>query len=211
MKWLRRLRGEAPGEGAGHEGEEDGRPAPARRAAPALSATFEGLDEDAEHAVLDVGTGTQAHLRLYGRFARRIRFLGLLPGPPAGPSLRQALRSLDSDPAGPYHVVLLWNVLDWLDEGQRRRLIEGLDRATAPGARLYCVVDPHDATALQPLRFTPVDTDRVSLEPVGRPAPAGPALLPAAVHDLLAPFQVRKAFTLRLGHREYAAVKEEAP
>lgn len=206
MKWLRRIgTGPSREEESGKPEERD--PAPVRRAAPALARVFEGLTPDEGHAVLDLGLATQDHLSLYGPYARQIRFAGLLPGPPQGSDFRAALRELASDPAHPYDVVLLWNLLDWLDRKQREGVVERLARITEPGARLYAVVDASAESTIQPVRFTPLGLDRVAMEAVGRPEPAGPPLLPAEVERLLEPFQVTGAFTLRHGQREYAAVK----
>jgi hypothetical protein len=49
--------------------------------------------------------------------------------------------------------------------------------------------------------------DRVSVQVVGPPEAAQPALLPAPVERLLRPFTIMHAFTLRSGLREYVAVK----
>lgn len=208
-KWLRRI-GDGPSSEEESEEPEAADPAPIRRAAPALAVVFDGLSRDGGHNVLDMGLASQAHLRLYGRYARRIRFAGLLPGPPRGADFQAALRELPSDPVHLYDVVLLWNLLDWLDPEQRTHLMERLDRVTSPGARLYAVVDASGESAIQPVRFVPRGPDRVSHEDVGSPRPVGPPLLPAAVEHLLEPFQVKRAFTLRHGQREYAAMKSRA-
>lgn len=210
MGWLERIGG-GPGpeeEKETGQGPEDRQPAPVRRSAPALAAALEGLDAGEGHAILDMGIGTRAHLCLYGRFARRIRFAGFLPEPPRGPEARDAILALPSDPERPYDVVLLWDLLDWLAPERRALLIERLAGMTAPGARLYAVVRATRETALRPLRHTPLAADRVEQVPAGPRRPADHPLLPAEMKRVLAPFRVRRAFTLRLGLREYLAVKE---
>lgn len=208
MEWLKRL-GRSPSGKGGAGAPEEAEPATLQRAAPALEAVFEGLSHDGRHVLLDLGPGTQAHLRLYSRFARQIRFANFLPEPPRGPDFSAALRELPPAPCQPYDVVLLWNLLDRLSPRQRPRLMEKVARITAPGARLYAVVDASTSSTTQPVRFAPLDLDRVAHEAVGDPVPAGEPLLPAEVERLLEPFQVRRAFTLRIGMREYMAVKRD--
>jgi len=86
-------------------------------------------------------------------------------------------------------------------------VIARLAEITAPDARLYIVVDASGESMTQPQRYTLLDVDRITQRAVGRPEPAQRQLLPAQVERLLAPFEVVHAFTLRLGLREYVAVK----
>jgi len=78
VRWLRRTRHDEPSE-VGAEGPEDATGPPVvERAAPGMAAFFAELEEDGSHAVLDLGPAAEANFRLYGRFARRIRFADLL-------------------------------------------------------------------------------------------------------------------------------------
>ena len=103
--------------------------------------------------------------------------------------------------------MLAWNLLDHLAPEERPPLVDRLTQLTAPGARLYVVVDGSREPNTRPLRFTLLDADRVCQQAVGPPHPAQPQLLPAEVERLLAPFRVVRAFTLRLGLREYLAIR----
>ncbi len=177
------------------------------RAAPGIAALFDGLSEDGSHAVLDLGPAVDSHLRLFSGFARRIRFAGLLPRRHGDEEWAEALRSLLPHPQQSYDLVLAWDLLDRLSHEARSPLIKRLTEVTAPGARLYMVVDASEEPTTQPFRFALLDTDRVSQWAVGQPEPAPRGLLPAQVERLLAPFEVVQAFTLRSGQREYVAVK----
>lgn len=206
MDWLDRIRSVAGGRPEQEEPEDPG-PTPVVRAAPGIEELFRGLREDGSHAVLDLGSSEAARFRLYGRFARKIRFAELVPTPPRGAEWTTALRSLRPPSRQLFDVVLLWNVLDLLAPGERRSLIEKLTGLTSPGARLYAIVDSIEEPTIQPLRFTLLDLERVSQEPVGRPTEAPHRLLPAEVERLLKPFEVVRAYTLRMGLREYVTVK----
>ncbi|MCK5651330.1 MAG: hypothetical protein KAJ42_08135 [Gemmatimonadetes bacterium] len=202
MNWLRRTRPTpAP---------EETPQAPTERAAPGIAALFAELSEDGSHAVLDFGAAAETSLRLYSRFARRIRFADLLTDPPHGEAWAAALRALPPHPDQPYDLVLAWNLLDRLAPEERPPLVERLTQLTTPGARLYVVVDASGEPNTQPVRFTLLDVDRVCQQAVGPPHPPQPQLLPAEVERLLAPFRVMHGFTLKLGLREYVAVRGES-
>jgi len=206
VDWLRRIRGTPPGEAA--TAPEETVPAPIERGAPGVAALFAGLTEDGSHTVLDFGAAAETKLRLYSGFARRIRFADLLTDPPHGEAWADALRALPPHPDQPYDIVMAWNLLDCLAPDERPPLVERLTQLTASGARLYVVVDASGEPMAHPLRFTLLDVDRVGQEAVGPLRPAQRQILPAEVERLLVPFRVVHAFTLRLGLREYVAVRK---
>ena len=180
---------------------------PVERSAPGVAKLFSTLIEDGRHSVLDLGPAADRHLRLFRRFARHVRFAGLVPAPPQGWLRSLAPDALAPNPHRPYDVVLAWDVLDRLDPSERAVLIERLADLTAPSARLYAVVRSCVGATIRPVRSTLIDLDRVSQYAVGRPEPGKEPLLPAHVERILAPFEVAHAFILRTGWREYVAVK----
>lgn len=168
---------------------------------------FEALENDPAHGLLDLGLANNEHLAFFGRLAQQVRFAGLIPVPPSGDDFLAALDSIPPDPKHPYDVVLAWDVFDRIGPDERAALIQRLDHVTAPGARLYTVVESTDASTTRPLRHTIVEPGRLRQEPVGPSEPARPQILPAQVERLLAPFEIIHAFSLRVGLREYVAQK----
>jgi hypothetical protein len=207
VDWLRRSWRTPPQEDTAGEPEE-AIPAPRERGAPGIAATFAGLREDRCHAVLDLGPAARNNLQLYSGFARWIRIADLLTDPPHGDACAEAIKALPPLPERPYDLVLAWNLLDRLAPEERPLLIRRLAEVTAPGARLSVVVDASGDPVAYPLRFTLLDFDRVSQQAIGPPEPAQPQLMPGDVGRVLEPFEVVRAFTVRLGLREYVAVKE---
>ena len=207
MRWPRRTRHDAPREVGAEEPEDAAGPPAVERAAPGMAAFFAELEEDGSHAVLDLGPAVEANFRLYGRFARRIRFADLLNAPLRGETWEAALGSLPASLEDPYDLVLAWDLLDRLPPTHRPHLVEALAQVTTSRARLYVLVDASGEAATQRLRFTLHGTDKVAQQAAGEPLPAWPQLLPAEVERLLRPFQVVQAFTLRLGYREYVLVR----
>lgn len=204
VAWLRR-RDNTSEQDPSREGE--GRPGAVERAAPGLSALFDGLRREDDHSVLDLASGSAGNLRFYSRFARRIRFADLVgPTTPFG-SWTDALRSIPGDRDHPYDVVLAWNLLDRLEGELRVAAVDRILDVTAPGARLYVLTDLARERAVQPLQFSLLDNGRVAQEPVGVPQPAGPVIMPAELDRLLHPFRVEHSFVLRIRMREYVAVR----
>jgi hypothetical protein len=199
MAWLRSLR---RGSGA------DSLPPPIERAAPAIAALFGGVSPDASHSVLDLGPASDSSLRVYGRYARRVRFADLLAAT-SSDDWKSALAALPEQPEHPYDMVFAWDVLDRLAKEDRAALVARLAEVSSRTARLHLVTDTSERKALQPYRFTLLDVGRVRSEAIGPARPAQPPLLPAGVERMLAPFQVVSGFTLKVGVREYYAVRRE--
>jgi|SRR5687768_766029 len=184
------------------------RPGAVETAAPGVAALLDGVGEDRNHAVLDLGTATDPNLRAYSRFARWIRFADVLReavGP--GPEEAGASRLRTNVPADRlYDFVFAWDILDRLLPDERLRLLQWLGEITLPNARLHFVVRAEHALDV-PLRFTLLDGSRLRFEPADRPHGLGPRLLPAEVTRLLPPLRIAHAFALRSGLREYVCIR----
>lgn len=204
VSWLERIR---PGEAQTREEEapDDGRQ---ERSAPGLAALFESLYADGRHTILDFGSAESRRFRLLGRFGRKIRFADIVPEVPRGPAFQAALDRMRPQDGEAYDVVLAWDVFDRLSTSERARCMECIAEVTAPGARLYAVVDSAEAVTRRPVRWSVLGLDRVAAEPVGAPEPAHPPLLPRQVEQLLEPFEVVTAVSLKGGLREYMARRD---
>lgn len=206
MDWLRRVGRAAPPE---PEGPERTLPAPVEGAAPGAAALFDGVSDDGSHVVLDLGLAAPSHLRVYGRYARRMRFADLLSAASSS-EWTDALESLPPERERPYDLVLAWDILDRLPPEGRGRLVEKLTELTAPDARLHVVVEASEEPMTHPFHFTLLEENRMRYEPSGPARPPRPRIQPAEVERLLTPFQVVRAFTLKAGLREYVAVRPGA-
>jgi hypothetical protein len=206
VDWLRRIGHPEPP----HAPAAEPVPDPVEGAAPGVAALLKGVSEDRSHAVLDIGLAAESSLRVYSRFARWVRFADLLGdagwprarGPDAGPMDTPLAR-----PERPYDLVFAWDILDRLFPQHRPRLVEWLADAIDPDASLHMVMRASEDVAMRPLRFTLLDVDRIRYQPMGTAQLPPSRLLPADVARLLAPFRIVHAFTLRIGLREYVAVR----
>jgi len=182
-------------------------PGPVERSTPGIAALLEGVAQDRSHAVLDLGPATESSLGVYSRFAQRIRFADLLAGAGSSGVCATALRAVPLQPERPYDLVFAWDLLDRLFPEERKRLMTRLAELSSADARLHLMTESSGKPTTQPLRFSLVDVDRMRYEPAGPARPARPELLPAEVERLLVPFEVVRAFTLKVGLREYVAVR----
>ena len=206
MDWLRRIRRATP---PTTEELERVVPEPVERATPGVAALFDGVRDDRSHSVLDLGTATESSLRIYSRYARRVRFADLLGAATWG-GWSAALSGVPAQPDRPYDLVLAWDILDRLGPEERPRLMERLGVITAVNARLHALIDASGKESAHPLRFSLLDIDRMRYETAGSARPTRATLLPAEVERLLLPFQVVRAFTSKVGLREYVALRDGA-
>lgn len=192
------------------EASEEPAPGPVDRHTPGVAALFGGIDEGAGHAVLDLGRATGSSLRVYERFAGRVRFADLL-AIRSERTLAAALSAIPSQPERPYDLLFAWNTLDRIPPPDRSRLVRRLTEVSARDARLHVVADASEGTttAEVPVRFSLLDVDRMRYELDGTARPVRDRLLPADMEELLAPFRVVRGFTSQTGLREYVAVREE--
>jgi hypothetical protein len=205
VDWLRRF-GRATTPAA--EASDETVPAPLERSMPGVAALLSGVSDERSHAVLDLGPAANSSLRVYGRFARWVRFADMVGTLTPRDSWAAALDAVPPHPEQPYDIVFAWDILDRIPPEDRPRLVARLTAVTAADARLHALVDASGNPTSHPLRFIVIDTDRVSHQATGPARPARPPLLPAEVERLLAPFHVVQAFTLRSGLREYVAVRQ---
>lgn len=203
MHWVRRI-GRHPPPAA--PTPDPAVPEPAERITPGLAAVFERVSEDRSHAVLDLGSADGSSLRVYSRFARWVRFADVLDSASSPAGRAAALSSLPPNPERPYDLVFAWDILDRLPPQDRPGLVARLAELSAPGARLFIVVESSDLRPTDLLRFTLAGIDRVRYESTGEPRPVHAPVLPADVKRLIEPFQVHRAFSTRVGLREYVAV-----
>lgn len=207
VDWLRRV---LPGSSPSEESPDQDVPGAVERSAPGVVALLDGVSEDRSHAVLDLGPAANSSLRVYSRFATRVRFVDLLSAALSPEGCIAALKAVPTQPERPYDLVFAWDVLDRLFPEDRRRLVERLMEIAAPDARLHLVTEAADRSTTQPRRFALLDDDRIRIEPTGPERPARRHLLPAEVERMVAPFRVMHGFTLKGGLREYVAVRGEA-
>src|SRR5688572_5646635 len=109
-------------------------PPPVERTSAGLAALFEGLSEDRSHAILDLGPASDSSLKVYGRYARWVRFCDIVGTAASPDGWDSAVNTLPSQPEHPYDLIFAWDVLDRLNPADRPQLIARLVEVTAPSA-----------------------------------------------------------------------------
>jgi hypothetical protein len=215
MSWLRRRRGVRSAEDAARRdegadlppGTAPPEPPSVEGAAPGHAQLFEGARADGKHRLLDLGPGSGAKLALYTPYARRLRFLDLLSNGAPPPGVPALLRGTSPPAGGAFDLVLAWDVLDWIEPAHRPAFMASLDEITGPGARIHLLVRAPDRAPPGRLAFAPLALDRMRYVTLEGPAPPHPPIQSAQVGRILEPFQVVRAFTLKVGFKGFVAVK----
>lgn len=207
MSWLRRTGRSTSAEPTA---PPEPQPAPVEGAAPGVASVLKGVSAERSHSLLDLGPASDESLRLYGRYARWVRFADVLSeawGPRPSGSAAGLLRAAVPQTDRPYDLVFGWDILDRLFPQHRPQLAEWIVDITAPGARVHVLVRTSEDVPMQPMRFVLLEADRIRYELMGSAKLPPSRLLPADVARVLAPLQVVHAFTLKTGFREYIAVR----
>lgn len=205
MQWVRRS-GRPPPSIA----SEPNPPAAARveRVAPGLALLFERVSADRSHAILDLGPADGSSLRVYSRFARWVGFADVLAAASSRDSWREAADALPTNPERPYDLVVAWDVLDRLPPDGRAGFVRRLAEISDPRAKMFLLLESPDERPTDLLRFAVTDVDRVRYEGTGESPPGHPPVPPGELKRLLEPFHVVRAFSTRIGLREYLAARD---
>jgi hypothetical protein len=192
-------------------------PAPVLHPSPGIAALFAGLAAQREQRVLDLGAASGVNLAVYARFGRSVRVVdlcrGTRQGPPTAvpPSPGDRLAALLPAADGPYGVILVWDLLDYLDAPASRTLVARLVGCAEAGTRLFAMTAEGPQMPELPGRFEIVDGEHLLYRPATAAMRAGPRLAPAEVERRVAPFRVERSIVLRHGVREYVAVLPREP
>jgi hypothetical protein len=182
---------------------------------PGFEAALAGLGGEAPCRVLDLGPAVAANFEFFARFARHISILDL-------PSTRAVVSGAEADdqehswdgsasvlPAdrGPFDLVLVWDLVDYLEGDALSLLVDSLYTTCRREARLLLLVATGEELPWRPRVYEIVDEQHLiyhTVTPLSRPAPK---LTPATIDRLFEGFQVDRSFVLRHGIQEYVAVR----
>lgn len=102
-----------------------------------------------------------------------------------------------------FDVILMWDLLDYLDGADVRRLMLHLQRFCHRGTLLYAMVSTRAKIPATPTNFRIVDKDKLLYQPTSTDERDCPRYRQGALLDLLPGFRVGRAFLLRNGAQEY--------
>jgi len=175
---------------------------------PGLKAALAGLSARVGCRVLDLGPALPANIDFLSGFASHLSIADLSADDGLAPGTDLWRRRL-ADIAGPFDLVLVWDLLSHLDRQQARDLVGWLKPATRQGGALFLLVHEGPEMPARPQVFEIRSDEQILYRPSGLGAIAAPRIPPAEVARLLSGFRIDASFVLRHGVREYVAVRTE--
>ncbi|TND04989.1 MAG: hypothetical protein FD120_1267 [Gammaproteobacteria bacterium] len=102
-----------------------------------------------------------------------------------------------------FDVILLWDLLDYLEASDIRRLIRHLGRFCQRGTLLYALVSTRQKIPAEPTNFKIVGKDQLLYQCSTTEERDCPRYRQGALLELLRGFRVERSFLLRNGMQEY--------
>lgn len=188
---------------------------PTRHSSPGLKAALETLPSDGSGWVLDLGSAVAGNLEFLSSIVSRVQVVDLLgfrfhtEGASAvdADGSSALLQDLEPEFARTFHLVLVWDLLNYHSPERGRKLIEQLTRLCRPDGWIFASVVSSETMPTRPNRFRIVGHETLAYEATSDELQGGPQLTPAAVERLVKGFQIEHSFVLRHGYREYLAVR----
>ena len=217
MGWLSRSREEAdraaPSDGVVESETATG---PEIHDSPALAEIGQRLAGAGPTRILDLGPALAGNLEHFSAYAGGVRIAHLLrrheSGLPAAmePADFTALLS-QRIPWGeePYGLVLIWDLLNYLDHEQAVTLSRHLAEVCRPGAMIYASTFTTETMPAEPSGYLLVEGARLAYHPPFAAPIEATNPTPAQIERRLEPFRIHRSILLRHGVREYLAVLED--
>ena len=175
---------------------------------PGLEAVLEGLSREGAIRILDLGPAVSENVDFFTAFASRIQIVDALRESQGAGLANAVLRELGPASEGGFHLVLLWNCLDYLSPAVGAALVESIVPLCRPDARCLAMVAASDTMPAAPTRYRIVDGSHLNYDRSTTEMMGAPQMTPAAVQELLGGFSIEHAFVLRNGVREYVAIRD---
>ena len=186
--------------------------AEARLNSLALGMVLDHVGARRDCCVLDLGPGFGANVEFLSQFAKRIviedlyRTLAEIAQPFTGPDrvyspVYEAL--LPYGGQNPFDVILLWDLLDYLDRDDIRRLGRHLARLCHRGSLVIALISTRQKIPLTPANFKIVARDGLRCEHTATAERDCPRHSQLRLLELMPGFRVKRSFLLRGGLQEY--------
>jgi hypothetical protein len=177
-------------------------------ASPGLEEALHSVPDDGSCKVLDLGSSVAANVDFVSKFASYLHIVDAINRNPSGSGQGgtdrlSTLSTLIDKHRRSFHLVLAWDVINYLSKDQTERLVKSLAELCLPNARLHAIFFATDTMPAVPNRYRIVNDARLAYEPVTSELRGAPELPPATVAKLLTGFRVEHSFVLQHGVHEY--------
>ena len=177
---------------------------------PGLESLTRRLRKDGTYRILDLGSAQGATVDFFSAYSCRIRivdFHGTVTERQEAQDERdpldQTLLSGLSADAGPFDVILAWDLLNYLDRAQFARVMARLSHLSRAGTNLLAFMYTQGDIPAHPPVYRILDGKTLSCGPGHPDLRPGPGYSPAEVEQLFQGFGGLRAFLLRHGPMEY--------
>jgi hypothetical protein len=192
------------------EGTPEAPPRAEIHRSPGFEAILSELTRRDAIRVLDFGPAVPENIEFYSGFATRVQVIDGFRDTPDAASAVGILKDLARRHTGSFHLVLLWDSLNYLASARAGEVVAAIVPLCRPEARCMAMVATSDTMPASPRRYRVVDASHLSYEESTTEVLGAPQMPPAVVERVLAGFSIEHAFVLRNGIREYVAVRNAA-
>ena len=184
-------------------------------ASPGLEEAVRMVSNNGACKVLDLGPSVAANIDFVSGFASYLQIVDAvdrsptaLAGGAGGTHRLSTLSTLIEPHRRSFHLVLAWDVINYLSIDQAERLVASLAELCLPGARFHAIFWAKDTMPATPNRYRIVNGTRLAYEPSISEVRGAPELPPATVAKLLKGFRIEHSFVLQHGVHEYIATRK---
>lgn len=177
----------------------------------AIGVLVEHIGRRRDCCVLDLGPGIGANVEFLSQFSSRLVIEDLHQtlvsmGRPFSGEKRVYCPLYDAllpSRERPFDVILLWNLLDYLEAEDIRRLSARMAALSHSGTVVYGLVSTRQTVPDVPVTFKIIDQGNMSLQSVSSTTRACPRYGQTKLLDLMRGFRIKRSFLLRNGMQEY--------
>jgi hypothetical protein len=177
---------------------------------PGLEAALAGLSRQGAIRILDLGPAIVENVDFFSNFAARIQIVDALRDSVDPEPAIAVLRRLASESEAGFHLVLLWDCLNYLSPAQGAALVSSVMPLCCPDARCLAMAVTSDTMPASPTRYRIVDDRHLNYERSTTDVMGAPQMTPVVMEELLVGFSIEHAFVLRNGIREFVAIRDAA-
>ncbi len=175
-----------------------------------LSYLLSILPADREFSILDLGQALDANVRFWAGFSCRLAIADFYR------EYREAVtdatgisspdlfaRILAFSESRTFDILLVWDLLNYLDPEEAGLLLRFLRRRCRTGSLLFAMISSQPMIPALPLYFRILDGERMAYETRSREARPCPRLQPRDLSRMLPEFDISGSYLLRHGLQEY--------